>query len=51
MAALNDQANQDKGFIRMQLVERKYMASSGHFAVNSVTSLLSKEKFLIFFQR
>ena len=49
MAALNDQANQDKGFIRMQLVERKYMPSSGHF--RCVTSLLSKEKFLIFFQR
>ena len=34
------------------LVERKYMPSTGHFlAVNSVTSFLCKENFLIFFQR
>ena len=67
MAALNDQANQDKGFIRMQnqvesvtnffLMYCIYWWNESiclvpaTFAVNSVTSFLSKKKFLIFFQR
>ena len=51
MAALNDQANQDKGFIRMQLVERKYMPSSGHFRCKQCNFFPEQGKFLNFFSK
>ena len=66
MAALNDQANQDKGFITMQnqvesvttvfnvlyiLVERKYMPSSGPFCCKQCNFFPEHGKFLNFLSK